>query len=712
MAGEHRTARPAGRGTSMSAGSAPMRMLAVVLAVSCSPALADEGMWPFEMAPVEAVRRDHGVELTKEWLDHAMRAAVRFNNGGSGSFVSRDGLVLTNHHVGADCIAKLSTVAGGADAMKEGYVARSMEEERKCPDLELNVLQQVDDVTAKVEAAAANAKTDAERNAAKKGEMSKLEKACTDATGRRCDVVTLYGGGAYHLYQYQKYTDVRLAFAPEFQIAFFGGDPDNFTFPRADLDMAIFRVYQDDKPVRVQHYLKFSPRGPREGETVFVAGHPGSTDRFTVVGKMELLRDVTYPFVLAQLEEERQRLKAYMAKGEAEERAARDAYFGIENSLKAIKGYLRGLTDAALMAKAKQRQQQLLQNVARLPEPERARLAEAFPKLEAAYRSYGAYARELNVLERRYGPHGMLIDVAKLILRSGDELPKKNEDRLRELRESNLQSLELQLFSDAPVVPGFEVEQIALGLENMVEVLGAKDKTVKAVLAGKTPRARAEEVVAGTKLGDVAVRKALYQGGKKAIDAAKDPLLEMVRAYDAAARKVRKRYEDEVEGAEKSYAGRVAEANAKAFGTSVYPDATFTLRLSTGVVKGYVEDGKPISWRTQFGDLYRKHKRAGGKDPYALPPRWIEKQGVVDFATTYDFVSTNDIIGGNSGSPVFDRDLKLVGLIFDGNIQSLGNRFVYDETEGRAVSVASNGMLHALDRVYGAKSLVDELLAN
>ena len=688
-----------------------MRTLAAVALLAAVPAFADEGMWPFEMAPVAAVQRDHGVALTKEWLDHAMRSAVRFNNGGSGSFVSKDGLILTNHHVGADCIAKLSTGAGAADYMKEGFVARSSDEERRCPDLELNVLQQVEDVTAKVEAAAAGAQTDADKNAAKKGEMAKLEKACADATGRRCDVVTLYGGGAYHLYQYQKYTDVRLAFAPEFGIAFFGGDPDNFTFPRADLDMALFRAYQDDKPAKVDRFLKFSPAGPQEGQPVFVAGHPGSTDRFTVVAKMELLRDVTYPFVLAQLEEERARLQAYMKKGDAEDRAARDAYFGLENSLKAIRGYLGGLTDPQLMAKAKRRQDQLIAGVEKLPEPDRARLLEAFPKLAAAYQSYRGYARELNVVERRYGPHGMLVDVAKLLLRSGDELPKKNEERLREFRASNLASLELSLFSEAPIVPSFEVEQIAIGLENMVEVLGAKDKTVKAVLAGKTPRARAEEVVAGTKLGDVAVRKALYQGGKKAIDAAKDPLVEMVRAYDAAARKLRKRYEDEVEGAEKAYAGRIAEANAKAFGTSVYPDATFTLRLSTGVVKGYVEDGRKVPWRTQYGDLYAKWKRAGGKDPYALPQRWIDKMPVVDFSVTFNFVSTNDIIGGNSGSPVFDRDLRVVGLIFDGNIQSLANRFVYDETQGRAVSVASNGMLHAMDRVYGAKSLVDELLA-
>ncbi len=688
----------------------------LLLAVTCSGhAVADEGMWPFNLAPVQAVQQQHGFKITQPWLDHAMQASVRFNNGGSGSFVSKDGLVLTNHHVGADCIAKLSAEPGAKDAMKEGFLARSNEEERRCPDLELNVLKSIQDVTADVEAAATalpKKAGDAEKNVAKKGAMAKLEQACADQTGLRCDVVTLYGGGAYHLYRYQKHTDVRLAFAPEIDIAFFGGDPDNFTFPRADLDMAMFRVYEGDKPAKIEHYLPLSATGPKDGQLVFVAGHPGSTDRFTVVAKLQLLRDASYPFALAQLEEERTALKAYMAKGDAQERAARESFFCIENSLKAIKGYLGGLTDQALMAKAQARQDELQAKVNALPDAaEKARLAEAFPKLAAAYQGYGAYVKQLNVTERRYGPHGSLVDVAKLILRAGDELPKKNEDRLRELRASNLPSVELQLFSEAPIEPSFEVLQIELGLMNMVEVLGASDKVVKAALNGKSARARAEEVVAGTKLKDVAYRRQLYQGGAKAIAAAKDPLIELVRSYDAAARALRKRYEDQVEGAEKAYAGRIAEANAKAFGTSVYPDATFTLRLSTGVVKDYVEGARKIDWQTQLGELYRKNKRAQGRPPYALPSRFIERMGSVDFSVPMNFVSTNDIIGGNSGSPVFDQDGRVVGLIFDGNIQSLANRFVYDETQGRAVSVASNGIVHLLDRVYGATNLLDELLA-
>lgn len=690
-------------------------LAAAVALLAAVDARADEGMWPFNLYPVEQVQKKHGTKISPALLEKAMKASVRFNNGGSGSFVSRDGLVMTNHHVAEDCISKIGNEPGAPDYMKEGFLANARAEERKCPDLELNVLQKIDDVTERVEAAAKDAKDDAARNTARKAEMSRIEKTCVDAGSPRCDVVTLYGGGAYHLYTYKKYTDVRLVFSPEFQIAFFGGDPDNFTFPRNDLDVTFFRVYEGDAPAQLSHYLPFSARGPKENDVVFVSGHPGSTDRFTVLAKLELLRDITYPTILERYAVYRNILADYKKRGDKEDRAAHDDFFGIENSIKALKGYQGGLTDSALMADFKKRQDELIVKVNALPNPDKDRLLEAWPKLEKAYKSYRNYAKPLLALERNLSPGGDLAGIAKMLVRLADEMPKKSEDRLREYRDSNLPSLELQLFSPAPIEPSLEVERIAFGLENMKMFVGAKTPAVRAALAGKEPRSRAEEVVKGSKLADVAVRKAVYERikkgeGKAALDELKDPLVEMIRGYDKDARALRKTYEDEVEGTERTYNGRIAEAMGKVYGTSVYPDATFTLRMSTGVVKGYREGTKKVSWMTGFGDLYAKNKRNPGKKDYELPKRWHEKMGAVDFSVPFNFVSTNDIIGGNSGSPVWNENGQVVGLIFDGNIQSLPNRFVYSETQARAVSVASNGILHALDRVYGAKHVVDELL--
>ncbi len=675
-------------------------------------ARADEGMWPYNMAPVEAVKAKYGFEMTQAFLDNAMRSSVRFNNGGSGSFVSADGLVMTNHHVGADCIQKLSTGAGAVDVMEQGFYAADKSAEKRCPDLELNQLTAIEDVTAKVNAAAKDKHSEAQKNEAKKAAMGRLEKACSEQTGLRCDVVTLYAGGAYHLYKYKKYTDVRLVFAPEFDVAFFGGDADNFTYPRWCLDVAFFRVWQDGKPLAVKEHLPFSREGAADGALVFVSGHPGSTDRFAPVSKLELLRDTSYPFILEQLKEDRDLLRAFMQRGEEQERAARDEYFSVENSIKAITGYLLGLTDPALLEEATARERRLLEKVNTLKDPaEKKRLLEAWPKLAAANRTYASFYKPYSVTERWLSPAaGALASRARHLLRLGEELPKPSEKRLREYRDSNLKSLELSLFSTAPISEELEIMKLAEGLDNVREVLGANDPLTQKLLAGKTPKARAEEIIRGTRVDDVAFRKELYQGGKKATLAAKDPLIELMRDLDPSARQLRQRYEDEVEAVESTYSGRIAEAWAKAFGSSVYPDATFTLRINPGVVKGYVENGREVPWATQLGGVYVKHKRAGGQEPYALPRRWLDARDEVDFSVPYNFVSTNDIIGGNSGSPVIDTKGEVVGLIFDGNISQLPNRFVYRDETQRSVSVHTAGIVHALDEVYEADALVRELM--
>jgi hypothetical protein len=408
-------------------------------------------------------------------------------------------------------------------------------------------------------------------------------------------------------------------------------------------------------------------------------------------------------------------LKAYAKKGDKEERASHAEVFGLENSIKAIKGFLGGLQNKALMDEFKKRQDDLIVKVNAIPDKaERDRLVEAWPKLDKAYNSYKTYAKAHAVTEGRTGPNGMLFGIARNLVRLNDELAKKNEDRLREYTDAKLPSLELQLFSDAPIEPSLEIENMTFGLDNMRMVLTKDDKDVKKALAGKEPRARAEEVVGGTKLADVAVRKAIYEAikkgeGKKALDDLKDPMIELARSIDGRARSLRKQYEDEVEAAERTYSGRIAEAMNKVYGTSVYPDATFTLRISTGEVRGYTENGHKIAWETPFGELYKKSKRNNDKPPYDLAKHFRDHAGDVDFSVPLDFVSTNDIIGGNSGSPVWNQNGEVVGLIFDGNIQSLPNRYVYDEKTARAVSVASNGILHALRKVYGAQRIVDEL---
>lgn len=681
-----------------------------LLLCASSPVFADEGMWLYNQFPNKTLEEKYNVKLTQDWLDRAMRASVRFNNGGSGSFVSSHGLVMTNHHVGADCIQKLSQ--GNRDVMSNGFLAKERQEELKCPDLELNQLRSIDDVTDRIDAVlkALPAKTsEKKRNVVRKEEIAKIEKQCHEMSGLRCDVVTLYSGGAYHLYRYKKYTDVRLVFAPEFQAAFFGGDQDNFTFPRMCLDAAFFRVYEKNKAANTVHMFSFSKDGLKDNELVFVSGHPGSTGRFSTTRELIHLRDVAYPFLLSGLHAKRAFLKAYMERGEKETKSARDKFFGVENSIKALTGFLKGLNDQERMAESERRQKDVQQRLSRLSAAEQKRLKEAWPQLSIAYDRYDAIYKEYTVTERYFSPGGSLTKIAKHLLRASQERQKPDEKRLPEYTDSSLKSLELKLFSEAPIDLKLEAEEIAFGLRQMQDVFGKKHPAMKKALAGKTPKARAADLVKNTKLMDIAVRRSLYEGGAKALKKEKEPLIEFVRTYDELSRTYRKRYEDEVESKKRDYAGLVAEAWAKAYGEAVYPDATFTLRLSYGVTRGYQENGQSVSWKTQMGDLYRQNKQAGGQDPYGLADSWRQAMAQVDFSVPYNFVSTNDIIGGNSGSPVLNQKGEVVGLIFDGNIHQLPNRFLYGDTQERAVSVHVDGIVHALDRVYNASALLEEL---
>jgi hypothetical protein len=672
-------------------------------------ALADEGMWTFNNVPRAEIKKKYGFDVTDEWLNKVRLASVRFNNGGSGSFVSPNGLVLTNYHIVEDIVGEVSTPE--KDLAKEGFLAKTRAEEIKAPSLELNVLQSIEDVTSRVNGAVKAGASDAEAFAARRAEISAIEAESTKATGLRSDVVTLYQGGQYSLYRYKKYTDVRLVFVPEFQAAFFGGDPDNFNFPRFNIDMALVRVYENDQPVHPENYFKWSTTGVKEGNLVFVTGNPGSTSRLDTVAHLEELRDTSIPIVLRLLERRETVLKKYMAMGEEQTRQAQNELNSVQNSLKVYRGQLKGLKDPALMARKQKEEQAMRKAVAANPEWQKM-YGGAWDAIAAAHKAYPSYIRERRIFEQAGGFNTVLFSYARALVRMAAETQKPNAERLPEYTDARRASLELALFSTAPIHEDFEKLKLADSLGFMVELLGADNPLVKGVLAGKTPEARADELISGTKLKDVEFRKELAKGGMEAIEASNDPMILVAREIDAKAREVRKRYETELAAVERANYAKIARALFETEGNKIYPDATFTLRLSYGAVEGYMENGKKVPPFTTLGGLYARSDQFKHEFPYNLPPRWTEKKSAINLNTPFNFVSTNDIIGGNSGSPTINQNGELVGLIFDGNIQSLVGDFMYDPSVNRAISVDSRGMLEVLKKVFNANDIVAELTAS
>jgi hypothetical protein len=679
-------------------------VFALILALAAPLALADEGMWLYNAFPKEKVKARYGFLPTQGWLDHVRLSSVRFNNGGSGSFVSADGLAFTNHHVGADCIQKLSKA--DTDYMKTGFYAKSQAEEGKCPDLELNVLVGIEDVTAKVNANVKPGMTTAEAGQAQRAAMSAVEKDCAAATGQRCDVVTLYSGEVYDLYKYKKYTDVRLVFAPEFDAAFFGGDPDNFTYPRYDLDITFFRIYENDKPVRLEHYLKWSKTGVKEGDLIFVSGHPGGTDRLKTVAQLQYLKDVDYPTRLANYKRRIALFQKFSTESVENARIAQEDIFGYQNSQKAINGELEGLLDPAMMSRAntaeREREKQYMDKNPKGPNP----WEEIANAMEVEQEIYSP----LIYLERLRGFNAELAQYARWIVRLAEEKAKPNGERLREYRDSALSSLEQRLFSSAPIYKNFETVTLADSLAQLQESLGADNATVKAALGGKSTEDAAKELIGGTKLDDVAFRKQLYEGGKAAVEASTDPLIVLMRNVDPAARAVRKRFDDEVDAVERRDGAAIAKARFAQSGFNQPPDATFTLRLSYGAVKGYEENGKKIPYFATMGGAYQHAEEHGSQPPYKLAESWTKMKSKLTLTTPLNYVSTADIIGGNSGSPTVNKRGEVVGIIFDGNIQSLVWNFFFDDRQGRAVHVDSRGIIESLRKIYDAGGLADELM--
>ena len=666
------------------------------------PARSDEGMWLLNDPPKKHLADTYKFDLTPEWLDRAMRANVRFNSGGSGGFVSSDGLVVTNHHIAADALQKLSTK--DRDLYRDGFYANERQNESNCPDLELNVLQSIEDVTAKVNAAVTAELKPADAAAKRRAILGEIEKESTAKTGLRSDIVTLYQGGAYHLYRYKKYTDVRLVFAPEAGIAGFGGDVDNFEYPRHGLDVAFFRVYENDKPIASKDYFHWSRVGPAENDLVFVTGHPGTTNRLETLAKLKHRRDSTLPYTLNRLRLMEAALTQFGDKGPEQRRRAGGDLHRVANARKAFNGQLQGLLDPAIL-----KQKEDAENALR-PQPMTSSLMPSpWLSIVGAQSIYRDLEKPHALLETGHGFASELFTIARQLARHSDELLKKSAERLREYRDSNLDSLKFQLLSPAPLYPDLERAKLQASLTFLAETLGGEHPLVVLALAGKNPAQRAEELIAGCKLGDVAERKALLGGGAKAIAASRDPMILLAKAIDAESRALRKRYENEVEEVERQAYAEIAKIRFAKFGNTVAPDATFTLRLAFGTVKGYEVDGEKLPFHTTYQSAFDRAEAMKNREPFDLPKRWLDGKDKIDPKTPFDFVSTADTIGGNSGSPVLNRSGELVGINFDRNRHGLVRNFVYTDVQARHVAVHSKAVLEALRNLYDAGGLADEL---
>jgi len=676
-----------------------------VLAAGTPALLGDEGMWLYTNPPLARLKERYGFEPGKEWLEHLQKSSVRFNSGGSGSFVSKDGLVMTNHHVAADALQKMGTPE--RNYYRDGFYAKTRGEERKCEAMELNVLESIEDVTARVEGAVKGDMKPDQAAKARRAVMNAIEDEETKKTGLRSNIVTLYQGGAYHLYRFKRYTDVRLVWAPEQQIAFFGGDPDNFEFPRYCLDAAFFRVYENDKPAEIKHFLKWSANGCADGELTFVSGHPGRTNRLATVAELEYTRDIGYPYLMQRLYRMEVLLNAFSARSEENARQAKELLFSVQNSRKARLGGLGGLMDPAVMARKRAEEAKLREAAEK--DPKLADAKGAWDKVAEVYKTRAKILKRHGMLEGGAAFASDLFGIARTLVRSAQERDKPQAERLREFIDSNKQPLELQLFSEEPIYEGFEILRLADSLASLSEQLGHDDPLVLKVLAGKSPVDRAAELVNGSKLKDVATRKKLYEDGLPAVTASKDPMIELALLVDPESRELRKVMENEVEEPQRQAYAQIAKVKFALEGTSTYPDATFTLRLSYGPVKGYQEAGKKVAPITTVGGLYERSKGQNNKAPFDLPPLWAKKKDSINLDTPFNFVSTADIIGGNSGSPVVNKAGEVVGLIFDGNIQSLVLDFAYSDEQARAVSVCSQVITEALRKVYDASPLADEL---
>ncbi len=682
---------------------------ALVLLMLSGAALADEGMWTFDNFPKQAVKEQLGVEITDAWLDHVRLATTRLESGCTGSFISPDGLILTNHHCAAECLAQLSTPQ--RDLIADGFLAPSRAEEPVCKTEQVSVLMGMEEITAKV-SAATRGLDDKAANAARKKELTRLEQACEEASKKdrktgalSCESVSLYQGGQYFLYKYKRYSDVRLVFAPEDDIAAFGGDPDNFQFPRYCLDMSIMRAYENGKPARTPNFLKVNFAGAQEHEPVFVSGHPGSTDRLLTVEELTSNRNAYLPLWLLRYSELRGRYLQFGKNDDESLRIIQEPILYLENSIKVRRKQLDALLDDSLMQSKRAEEKALRDKVAADPGLQ-ALAGSAWDDMARAQAAYRNQLVPHTFVEGAAAFNSELYRYARALVRGAAERNKPNEDRFREYTNAALPQLEQYLKADTPVYPSLEKLTLSYSLERMREWLGPDDRLVKSVLGSESPDTLAARLIDGSKLGDAKVRAQLWDGGAAAVDASTDPMIQLARNVDPDARAIRKRYEDEVEAPTEVASERIARARFKILGTSTYPDATFTLRINYGTVQAWVEKGEPVA---PFTTLKVAYERTTGQKPFALPPRWIERKNSLDLGTRFNLSTNNDIVGGNSGSPLINAKGELVGLMFDGNIHSISGSYWFDVEKNRAIAVDPAIMKEALTKVYQADALVKEI---
>jgi hypothetical protein len=666
---------------------------------------ADEGMWLLNEPPRAALEKQYGFVVTDAWLDHLMHGAVRFNRGGSGAFVSADGLVIANQHVVSSDLQNL----GGTqhDYLRDGFLARIQADEKPCPGMELDVLQSIEDVTARVQAAVPASASDAATAAARRAVLAQIEAESLERTKLASEVVTLHQGGAYHLYRYKRYTDVRLVFAPEEGIANFGGDPDNFEYPRFAIDVAFFRIYENGRPVASPHFFPLTTSGVKEGELTFLAGHPGQTAREFGAAELVASRDRQFPYTLNRTRRIELLLRLWSERDAAQARLAHDELLNWQNGRKLIEGQQAGLYLPALLAgKAAAEQELVRHSTDRATTQE---LTDALARLAALADEQAVIFRDYQLLERADAFWSESFPYARDLLRAGDERPKPNGERLREYTDARRDSFEAALLAERTIAVDYEILKLGDALTFFAEQAGFADPLVQQVLAGQSPRERAATLIKGTKVRDAAFRRQLLEGGAAAVRTARDPLIELARLIDGPARELRRKW-DQIAEAKRQSRAALSRARYRIEGAGRAPDATFTLRLSYGIVQGYEEAGATVPAFTTLAGLYGRAEQQEFKDPFALPTRWIERRSALEGATPLNFVTTTDAVGGSSGSPVLNRAGQLVGVFFDGNLGSLALSFAYDETRSRSLAVDARAIVTALREVYGADALLAELL--
>lgn len=686
-----------------------MRLSALALLLALPALRADEGMWTFDNIPVQKIKAKYGVELNATWLKNLQLATVRFP-GGTGAFVSRDGLVITNHHVGRSYISQVSSTR--ADLVKDGFVAAARAQEIKVPGLELMMLVATEDVTARVNGAIKPGTADKDALTARRNALSELRKAEEARTGLTCEPVTLYQGGEYWLYSYRKFTDVRLVAAPELQVAAFGGDPDNYTYPRHNLDFSLFRVYESDRPYRPEAILPFSAKGIGMGELTFISGHPGTTFRQQTHAQMVFARDSGIPYQLHALARQKAALLALSVTSSENHRLAADAIYGIENGYKRLSGQLLGLAKAENLRKVEAAEATLKAAVAKDPTLQ-ARVGGSWDQVTLAVARQQAMLKQVSFV----GPGRVaLLGHALTLVRLAEEASKPSAERLTEFSDGNLKATKARLLAPRPVQKPIDQTLLTVALQEARKELGAGHPFVKAMLGSETPEAVAKAAVDGTRLDDPAVRRQLAEGGKAALEASTDPMILLAKRLDPFNRAVRKQVEDEVTSVFNEHGGRIAEARFKVFGKAVYPDATFTLRLGYGPVETYTNGtGTKAQPFTTFMGMYDRYLGWGGNaaaaegGAWTLPLRWLDRQSKLDLTTPFNFIYACDTVGGNSGSPVVNVKGEFVGINFDSVYEGQGGYYVYDADTKRAVATDARAILETLRKIMDADQLVAEL---